>query len=67
MSEAKSISNSNSNTKKKNWISAVIIDDDDEIETPNENVVMPTLANNETEVETIVKVENKEKKERKPR
>lgn len=56
-----------SNSKKKNWISAVIIDDDDEIETPNENVVMPTLANNETEVETIVKVENKEKKERKPR
>ena len=67
MSEAKSISNSNINTKKKNWISAVIIDDDDEIETPNENVVMPTLANNETEVETIVKVENKEKKERTPR
>jgi ribonuclease HII len=58
---------SNSNSKKKNWISAVIIDDDDEIETPNENIVMPTLANNETEVETIVKVEKKEKKERKPR
>ena len=34
---------------KINWVSAVIIDDDD-IETPNENIVMPTLTNNEIEV-----------------
>jgi len=45
---------------KINWVSAVIIDDDD-IETPNENIVMPTLTNNEIEVE---KVEKKEKKTR---
>ena len=51
-----------SKSKKNNWVSAVIIDDDDE--TPSENVVMPTLINNETIVETIVKVE---KKQRKPR
>ena len=51
-----------SKSKKNNWVSAVIIDDDDE--TPSENVVMPTLINNETTVETIVKVE---KKQRKPR
>jgi ribonuclease HII len=50
-----------SNSKSKiNWVSAVIIDDDD-IETPNENIVMPTLTNNEIEVE---KVEKKEKKTR---
>jgi len=48
---------------KINWVSAVIIDDDD-IETPNENIVMPTLTNNEIEVESIVKVEKKEKKTR---
>jgi ribonuclease HII len=50
---------------KINWVSAVIIDDDD-IETPNENIVMPTLTNNEIEIEdeTIVKVEKKEKKTR---
>ena len=51
-----------SKSRKNNWVSAVIIDDDDE--TPSENVVMPTLINNETTVETIVKVE---KKQRKPR
>jgi len=51
-----------SKSKKNNWVSAVIIDDDDE--TPSENVVMPTLINNETTIETIVKVE---KKQRKPR
>jgi len=51
-----------SKSKKNNWVSAVIIDDDDE--SPSENVVMPTLINNETTVETIVKVE---KKPRKPR
>lgn len=45
-------------SKKNNWISAVIIDDDED--TPSENVVMPTLTN----TETIVKVE---KKQRKPR
>ena len=57
-----SISESKSN--KNNWVSAVIIDDDDE--TPSENVVMPTLINNENNEnnETIVKVE---KKQRKPR
>jgi ribonuclease HII len=50
-----------SNSKSKiNWVSAVIIDDDD-IENPNENIVMPTLNNNEIEVE---KVEKKEKKTR---
>ena len=49
---------SESKIKKNNWVSAVIIDDDDE--TPSENVVMPTLTN----IETIVKVE---KKQRKPR
>jgi len=50
---------------KINWVSAVIIDDDD-IETPNENIVMPTLTNNEIEIEdeTIVKVEKKEKRTR---
>jgi len=51
-----------SKSKKNNLVSAVIIDDDDE--TPSENVVMPTLINNETTIETIVKVE---KKQRKPR
>jgi ribonuclease HII len=45
---------------KINWVSAVIIDDDD-IETPNENIVMPTLTNNEIEVD---KVDKKEKKTR---
>lgn len=45
---------------KINWVSAVIIDDDD-IETPNENIVMPTLINNEIEVE---KIDKKEKKTR---
>jgi ribonuclease HII len=50
-----------SNSKSKiNCVSAVIIDDDD-IETPNENIVMPTLTNNEIEGE---KVEKKEKKTR---
>lgn len=60
LSEAKSKSDSISvsKSKKNNWISAVIIDDDED--TPSENVVMPTLTN----TETIVKVE---KKERKPR
>lgn len=49
---------SESKSKKNNWVSAVIIDDDED---PSiENVVMPTLINNET----IVKVE---KKQRKPR
>jgi ribonuclease HII len=46
------------NKGKNNWISAVIIDDDED--TPSENVVMPTLTN----TETIVKVEKKERKVR---
>ena len=54
VSDSKSISDIKS---KKNWVSAIIIDDDD-IEAPNEIIVLPTLANNETKVE---------KKERKPR
>ena len=49
---------------KKNWISAIIIDDDD-IDAPNEIIVLPTLANNETDIESIVKVEKKERKPRK--
>jgi hypothetical protein len=46
---------------KNNWVSAVIIDDDD-IESSSEGIVSPTLTNNETEVETIVKVEKKIRK-----
>ena len=52
-----SVSDSKSKSNKKNWVSAIIIDDDD-IDAPNEIIVLPTLANNETKVE---------KKERKPR
>jgi ribonuclease HII len=54
MSQPVAISKSN----KNNWVSAVIIDDD--IETPSENIVMPTLINNEIDI-TV------EKKQRKPR
>jgi hypothetical protein len=67
VNDSKSISDSKKNSKtnnKNNWVSAVIIDDDD-VETPNENIVLPTLANNETDIEPIVKVEKKERKPRK--
>ena len=67
VSNSKSISVSDSKSKnnnKNNWVSAVIIDDDD-VETPNENIVLPTLANNETDIEPIVKVDKKERKPRK--
>ena len=66
-SKSISVSDSKKNSKpnnKNNWVSAVIIDDDD-VETPNENIVLPTLANNETDIEPIVKVEKKERKPRK--
>jgi ribonuclease HII len=53
----------NQSNSKINWVSAIIIDDED-IETPSENIVSPTLTNNEIviEVETIVKVEKKPRK-----
>jgi ribonuclease HII len=51
----------NQSKSKNNWVSAVIIDDDD-IESSSEGIVSPTLTNNETEVETIVKVEKKIRK-----
>jgi ribonuclease HII len=51
----------NQSKSKNNWVSAVIIDDDD-IESPSEGVVSPTLTNNESKVETIVKVEKKIRK-----
>jgi ribonuclease HII len=51
----------NQSKSKNNWVSAVIIDDDD-IESPSDGVVSPTLTNNESEVETIVKVEKKIRK-----
>jgi ribonuclease HII len=51
----------NQSKSKNNWVSAVIIDDDD-IESPSDGIVSPTLTNNENEVETIVKVEKKIRK-----
>lgn len=53
--------NQSNSKSKNNWVSAVIIDDDDDTSI-EENIVLPTLTNNEIEVETIVKVEKKPRK-----